>query len=158
MPVNLVSDDLPKLSSLRVVEAWSYRSDSRAATYEVTLWDNAYISCTCAGWVFARKTNLEKFGYKRWCKHVAESWSNAELAYLTYTGGKPAQPPRSRNLRDEDEEARADVPGLSRRRAKPAPVAADEEPVQFADKDNKGRRVLAKTENISLRPTRAFDV
>lgn len=152
--VNLVSDDLPKLSNLRAVEAWAYRSDSRAATYEVTLWDNGYISCTCAGWVFARKTNLEKFGHKRWCKHLGESWSNAELAYLTFTGGKPAEPPRSRNLRDEEEEAAPPKP----RRPMPPPVAPDEEPVQFAEKDSKGRRVLAKTENISLRPTRAFDV
>ncbi len=157
MPVNLVSDDLPKLSSLRVIEAWPYRSDSRAATYEVTLWDNGYISCTCAGWVFARKTNLEKFGHKRWCKHVSESWSNAELAYLTFTGGKAAEPPRSRNLRDDDTFPPGDTrPRL--RRPKPAPVLPDEEPVRFAEKDTKGRRVLAKTENISLRPTRAFDV
>src|SRR6266404_1679804 len=87
VPVNLVSDDLPK--NLKVIEAWSYRSESRAATYEVTLWDKGFISCTCAGWVFSRRTNLEKFGHKRWCKHVGESWSNAELAYLTFTGGKP---------------------------------------------------------------------
>lgn len=152
--VNLVSDDLPKLSNLRVVDAWSYRSDSRAATYEVTLWDNGYVSCTCAGWVFARKTNLEKFGHKRWCKHVGESWSNAELAYLTFTGGKPAKPddPRGREYNVPD-------PFENKRRAiAPPPIAPDEEPVQLAEKDSKGRRVLARTENISLRPTRAFDV
>lgn len=150
--VNLVSDDLPKLSNLRVVDAWSYRSDSRAATYEVTLWDNGYISCTCAGWVFARKTNLEKFGHKRWCKHLAESWSNAELAYLTFTGGKPAkaQPP----MPDPFENKRQAIP----RRIPNEPPVDDEGPVQLAEKDSKGRRVLAKTENISLRPTRAFDV
>jgi hypothetical protein len=149
LPVNLVSDDLPKLSNLRVVDAWSYRSDSRAATYEVTLWDNGYISCTCAGWVFARKTNLEKFGHKRWCKHLGESWSNAELAYLTFTGGKPARnAPTVLNR----------LQPTPRRIPNEPPVAPDEEPVKLAEKDSKGRRVLAKTENISLRPTRAFDV
>lgn len=153
--VNLVSDDLQKFSNRRVVEAWSFNSDARAATYEVTLWDNGQISCTCAGWVFARKTNLEKFGHKRWCKHLGEVWSAAELSYLTFTGGKAATAkPPGVPLPPPDPFVR------SRRPVTPAPppVADDEEEVRFAEKDDKGRKVLARTENISLRPTRSFDI
>jgi len=112
--------------------------------------------------VFSRRTNLEKFGHKRWCKHVGESWSNAELAYLTFTGGKPRKATEEwpggtlGGVPKFNKANRAAVTG--KRIPNEPPVAPDEEPVKFAEKDSKGRRVLAKTENISLRPTRAFDV
>jgi hypothetical protein len=131
--MQLVSDALP--GGISVVDAWPYRSDSRAATYEVTLWDSGHVSCTCAGWVFARKTNLEKFGYPRWCKHVGDAWDKAVAALQKYSGGSVVKPTR---------------------RPLPAPFEANENPVQFVK--NKNKKNPAPADPVSLRPTRAFEV
>ena len=134
---NIVSTDLPGGRS--EIDTWKYTSKSSGDLHTVTLWTGGYLSCSCKGWIIKKEATREKFGQDRWCKHIGEAWSEAELTYLASTGGKPAKPddPRGREYNVPD-------PFAQKRLERPKP-----EPES---------RVLAKTENISLRPTRAFDV
>lgn len=86
----LKSEDLP--GGIDALYAWGTDSEHRAATYVTTLWDSGHISCTCGGWIFKRKTNMEKHGYDRWCDHLRQKWQEATRMFEAYQQGEAVTP------------------------------------------------------------------
>ena len=68
---------------LKVIYAWAARSSHGSTTYEVLLMVDGSMSCSCPGWIYAKK------GQPRSCRHTREHEAAAQALLTRARQGLP---------------------------------------------------------------------